>query len=358
MKNIKKLKEVINDFAFLKLIDANLDEYNQLDNYKQSNIVLIGIGGSWLGAELLASIANTQRNIIYLNTVQPEKILTILASLKPQDTLVISQSKSGNTLETRAGYFIFKKWFNDNQVALDKNMIFCSDSGAFFDTEAQKIRALHYKLDKEVGGRFSVLSCMGLVLAKLAGLDIKALIEGAKKYQENIDLIDDITSTIIDKNLTKVVIFNYNYLLETFNPWVLQLIAESLGKNNLEITPLIAIGVRDQHSILQMFSEGIKDKYVLVIPPHIDKDIIIDEFQFSLSDLLKAEYQGTIIDLKSIHPTTILDYDDNVVTYLGQLIIFAELLTANIGVNLGINPFNQNGVENSKLITKKILNLT
>jgi glucose-6-phosphate isomerase len=358
MKNIKKLKEVINDFAFVKLLDEPLTQYEILQEYNQKTIVLIGIGGSWLGAELLASLSKSSKKVIYINTIQPELVNQVLSSLDPAQTLIISQSKSGNTLETKSAYFIFKKWFNDNKIDLSKNLIFCSDENAFFELEAKACNSLHFKLDKNIGGRYSVLSCMGLVLATLLDIDTKLILSGAKKYSENIDLIDNIISTIIDKNLTKIVIFNYNYLLETFNPWVQQLIAESLGKNNLEITPIPAIGVRDQHSILQMFSEGYKDKYILVIPPHIKEDIKIDEYQFGLSDLLKAEYQGTIIDLKTKHPTTILDYDDNVITYLGQLIIFAELLTACLGVNLDINPFDQPGVENSKIITKKILNIT
>jgi glucose-6-phosphate isomerase len=357
MKNIKKLKEVINDFAFVKLLDEPLNQYEVLQDYTQNSIVLIGIGGSWLGAELLASLSMSAKKVIYINTIQPEKIKLVLDELNPNDTLVISQSKSGNTLETKAGYFIFKNWFIDNGVNLSQNLIFCSDAGAFFDTEAKSFDALHFELNHDIGGRYSVLSCMGLVLASLLNVDIKLLLSGAKKYSENIELIDNITATIIEKKLTKLVIFNYNYLLETFNPWAQQLVAESLGKNNQEITPITAIGVRDQHSILQMFAEGYKDKYILVIPPHIEADIVIEGFEFTLSDLLKAEYQGTIIDLKSFHPTTILDYDDNVITYLGQLIIFAELLTANLGINLSINPFDQQGVENSKIITKKILNI-
>ena len=357
MKNVKKLKEVINQFPFLNLLQEPLKQYDILSNYKQKNIVLIAIGGSWLGANLLASLTDSKKNIIYINTIQPEVIAATLSTLEAKDTLVLSQSKSGNTLETKAGYYIFKKWLTNSNIELNKSMIFCSDADTFFDTEAKSIGALHFDLDKNVGGRYSALSCMGLVLAKLVGINLNHLLEGAKKYSENIDLIDNITSTVINKDLTKLVLFNYNYLLETYNPWFIQLVAESLGKNNLEITPIVAVGVRDQHSILQMFNEGFKDKYILVIPPHVKDDIVVDEFKFSLTDLLKAEYQGTIIDLKSIHPTTILDYDDNVVTYLGQIIIFAELLTANIGLNLGINPFNQNGVENSKLITKKILNI-
>jgi glucose-6-phosphate isomerase len=368
MKNVKRsnVDTKIQDFGFIKLLDNDVSIYNQLNqivNKPPKSIIIIGIGGSWLGAQLLSEIAKTEINLNFLNTIQPQVINSRLQKLDASDTLVLIQSKSGKTLETITVYEIVKEWLATSLPEYASHMIFCSDQDTFLHSEAKKYKSLFFPLNKDVGGRYSILSCMGLVLAKILQIDIETLIKSGKTAISHLPQIELIIESITTKKLTKLVLFNYNYLLPTLNQWLTQLVAESLGKDKLEITPITAIGVQDQHSILQMFAQGTQDKYVITIPPIIDNqsDLQIPNHNFTLNQLLLAEYQGTLKDLSNIHPTldinSIIDNDDNLAIYLGRIVVFFELLVALLGDRMNIDPFNQPGVENSKLIAKKILHL-
>jgi glucose-6-phosphate isomerase len=359
MKNIKKLKEVINGYDFLEIQNKDLLEYNKLnifDNF--STILLIGIGGSWLGAELLTSYNLTNKKVIFLNTIQPKIILEITTSLDLKNTCVLIQSKSGSTLETRTCYEYFKDLYQQNNLQISNHFIYVSDQDTFLKKESNTHESIFIELNKNIGGRYSALTCMGLILAKLLNIDLQEFKIGSQLCLSNLDIIEELTQGCINNNIQKIVLFNYNYKLTKLNDWFIQLIAESLGKEGKELTPISAVGVRDQHSILQMLSEGNKDKLVIFIPPILEVDLKIPKFNFTFNQLLEAEYHGTYQDLSNIHKVfelKQLNLSNN--QYLGYIITFFEIFTAYYGYLNEINPFNQNGVENSKIITKKILKI-
>jgi glucose-6-phosphate isomerase len=354
MKNIKKLKEVTNLLSFNSLLTQDLTVYNSLNEYKQNTIILIGIGGSWLGAELLASLSQNNKVVHYINTVQPELIKGIIDQCNPLDTLVVIQSKSGKTTETLAGYNYCKTWLINNNISLTNALIFCSESGSYLHKESQKNDSKFFELNNQIGGRYSILSCMGLVLATLLDVNIEDLILGASSPLLEVD---EIVQTLLNKSTKQLVLFNYNYQLTGLNPWFNQLIAESLGKDNSEITPLPALGVQDQHSLLQMFEEGENSKLCLFIPPFISNESDIDTgLGFSFNQLLKAEYQGTLASLKnSFEVIEFSNTFDNQTQYLGYLLQFFMSLTATYGLSKCINPFDQPGVEKSKQIIRALL---
>lgn len=354
MKSIKKLSEVTNLLSFNKLLTQDLSVYDCLKEYKQNTIILIGIGGSWLGAELLASLNSSPKRVYYINTVQPELVKEIIDNCDPNDTLVIVQSKSGTTTETLAGYNYCKTWLIDNNIELTTALIFCSESGSYLHKESQKNNTKFFELDTQIGGRYSILSCMGLVLAALLEVDIDDLIIGASSPLLEVD---EIVQKLLNNSSKQLVLFNYNYKLKGLNPWFNQLIAESLGKEKSELTPLPALGVQDQHSLLQMFEEGESNKLCLFIPPCIDRSNDIDTgLGYSFNELLEAEYQGTLTSLKNSFEVIELQNRLDIQTqYLGYLLQLIMSVTASYGINKGINPFDQPGVEKSKQIIRTLL---
>ncbi len=355
MKNIKKLKEAIKDYSFLDLLEEDLSQYNLLAEYKQNTIVLIGIGGSSLGAKVISSLSKSKKKVIFLDHLNSNFILDLLKQLDPIDTLYLIQSKSGKTQETLALYSIFKKWLIDNQSSLSRNIIYSSDPGTFLEQEAIQNGSVFYKLNPNVGGRYSAFSCMGLVLAKLLEIDIYELISSAKLYPQYLNNIQELALATFESRVKTIVNFSYNHKLPYLNEWIVQLIAESLGKSGKEYLPISCTGVKDQHSFLQLLSDGIKNKLIFFYPPFEGQQLAIPGYDYTINQLLEAEYLATFESLKLIH--SYYEFDDNVNLnkYLGKIIIFFEIFTAYLGELNSINPFDQPGVENSKKITQEIL---
>ncbi|MGL4758781.1 MAG: hypothetical protein ACRCXZ_05570 [Patescibacteria group bacterium] len=358
MKNIKRLKEVIKDFSFLEALQEDLDQYKALDNFKQKTIILIGIGGSALGAQLLSNInPKSDKQLIIVDHIQPEVINNIL-ELEPSEVLIVIQTKSGNTLETINLAEIFIKWFEDNNLEIKNNFIICTEKQSNLEKRFQSFNVLQFELNSKIGGRFSVLTCMGLVIAKLLDINVLDLIEGAKQaLKTDQSSIEEIANTIVDNKIKILTVFNYNYLIPDISSWITQLVSESLGKNSNELLPFNLQGPKDQHSALQMLIDGSKNKFVMFIPPYITQDVQIPNQKYSLHDQLMAEYKGTFRSISNRHTTFEFDECVNITNYLGKIIVFFELLVAYIGFIQGINPFDQPAVEESKLITNQILKL-
>jgi glucose-6-phosphate isomerase len=356
MKSTKKLKEVISQYNFIDLLSESTNQYDLLSEYKQSTILLIGIGGSSLGAKLLAQLSSSKKQVHYLDHLNSNTILDLLSQLDPLDTLLVVQSKSGKTLETISVYNIFKKWLSDNKSSLAKNIIYCSDKGTDLEQEATVNGSSFFELNGNVGGRYSILSCMGLVLATLLKVNIQDILSTASKYNSYLNDIEELAIAIKSNRVKTISIFNYNHKLTLINDWFVQLLSESLGKNGKEYLPLSCYGVKDQHSILQLLEDGAVNKLILFIPPTYGEEIAIPNSNYTINDLLKAEYIGTFESLKSSH--LYYEFDDNVNLnkYLGKIIIFLEILVAYLGELNDINPFDQPGVEKSKKIAKLILN--
>ena len=236
-----------------------------------------------------------------------------------------------------------------------------------------------FNIPKNVGGRFSVLSAIGLVPLGLCGADIKALLDGAssvkEQYLHNRDdtIIQKAYHYATHKNAKINVLFSYSDRLTSFNEWYIQLWAESLGKKRgykrVGLTPVGLVGSKDQHSFLQLIMEGIKDKTVTFITIKDHKsDIMVPNLSLeylnscdfanskSISDIFNAQAHSTIqalaSELISIDEIALDRIDE---WHCGWLIYYYELLTSAVGVMLGINTYDQPGVETGKRILKKLL---
>ncbi|MBF0928613.1 MAG: glucose-6-phosphate isomerase, partial [Campylobacter concisus] len=236
-----------------------------------------------------------------------------------------------------------------------------------------------FNIPKNVGGRFSVLSAIGLVPLGICGYDIKALLDGAlackKQYIEQKDssIVAKAYHYATSRNASINVIFSYCDRFFEFNDWYVQLWAESLGKKRgykrVGLTPVGLVGSRDQHSFLQLIMDGVKDKSVtfIKIKDHASDKTIpnlslkgLEECDFvaslSLNELINLQCDATAMALVqegiSVDTITLERLDE---FHAGWLIFYYELLTSATGIMLGINTYDQPGVEIGKRILKTML---
>ncbi len=335
----------------------------------------VGIGGSALGTEMLLSALSQSSNVkfTFINNIDPDDLSRKLEDINLHEALIYVVSKSGTTAETVAAMSIIIQKFKNLGITESKYkdyFVFCTDpqKGELKNISRQwDIETL--EIPANVGGRFSVLTPVGLFPSLFAGINIQGLLEGAEKIKQNLFNKDKAQKffelaqwikALHDQGVQQTVMMPYSSLLREYSSWFVQLWAESLGKDGKGLTPIPAFGATDQHSQMQLFMEGPQDKILMILEVekfHSDfslkNDVESESFKnlspFKLSDLMKAELEGTLTALKEnkrhvVHIKLPILNEDS----LGQLILFAECLTVIVGEFLKVNPFNQPGVEAGK----------
>jgi glucose-6-phosphate isomerase len=294
-------------------------------------------------------------------------------------------SKSGGTAETMAQYLVVRAWLDEALgPAAYRHLVFTTDPvrGALREL-AQREGIATLTVPPAVGGRFSVLSPVGLLPAALVGIDVRALLHGARTAIERA-LADDLlrnppalwaalhwaADTWLGARLH--VLMPYTDRLREFAEWYRQLWAESLGKRVdrrgqpvfLGPTPVGAVGATDQHSQVQLFMEGPFDKAVtflavddlgtdITIPsrPDLPPDLAYLSGH-TLGELLHAEYEATSAALARMgRMNCTLRLPDLSAATIGELIMFFQLATGYAGAWYGVDPFDQPGVELGKQLT-------
>jgi len=380
----EKIKEERdNSFYFTKLPYQHTEEIKKLAIEIRENFdyfVVIGIGGSALGNQMIQEAINgfNYNNFNYpkfyiMDNVDPEKIGNILDLIDIRKTMFNVITKSGSTVETIANFAIVLTTLKDKLGEGYKNhLIFTTDPEKGFLRkfgEREGIKMLD--IPPKVGGRFSVLSNVGLLSSAVCGIDIDLLLEGARKADELcmkisnplenpaylIGLIHYLACERKGKHIS--VMMPYFERLSSFVDWYRQLWAESLGKEGFGQTPLKSIGTIDQHSQIQLFRESPKDKIITFLRVlessrdyKIPKDIP-EEIGYlanhSLKEILDIELEGTIAALiKSQVPNLTITIDRLNHYNLGMLIYIYELATGFTGMLYKINPFDQPAVEEGK----------
>ncbi len=342
-------------------------------------VVVIGIGGSSLGSKAIYSALHHKLNkkMLFLENPDPLELREKFASIEPEQSLFFVVSKSGTTIETIS---IFKALLQHFDLGLPNERIkIITDADSPLHHFADRYDLQCFTIPKNVGGRFSVLSAVGIVPLTLAGVDTKRLLDGARAFlysffsgNEEHLLYKASFFAKEQKRYPINVLFSYGTYLEDLTKWYVQLWGESLGKKDAKgervgLTPVGHIGSVDQHSFLQLIIDGPQDKTVtflkvkdfgndLLIPPlrfdHLQKTDFVNGRTFT--ELLNAECDATkeAVMMQGVPADTIemekLDEES-----LGELIIYYELLTAAVGALLGINTYNQPGVELGKQILRK-----
>jgi len=379
-------------------IFQEIDQFakNIIASKKFENLVIAGIGGSALGSQaimeaLLSPVWNqlspTQRKnylkYYFVDNVDPDWNQQILGYLDLEKTLFCVISKSGSTAETASTFL----WAFENLRTLkpdswQENFVLITDSkaGALREFSNQyKVKA--FSVPSNVGGRFSVFSSVGLVPLALTGIKItdfqSSLQRVSKKYLEPelFDLKENKAVCLAlaiylaylreDKKINPLMI--YSSCLSRIGDWYIQLLAESIGKSKkIGITPLKFVGATDQHSQLQLISDGPHDKFPIFIFVNKFKNQLqlssekIKGFEKlageSFYRLIQAEGKATRQALlKKQIPSIALTLEKISESSLAELIFTFELMTALLGELFEVNAFNQPGVELAKKYTYALL---
>ena len=367
------------DIGYYHLPSLGMDIVSKIEEIAKrdfDSVVLVGVGGSSLGVKALYDMLNLQKELIFLDNLDPYSIEQNSTRINPNRSIFIISSKSGTTIETISIYKYILEKFN---IKSYENFVFITDPNSPLESYAKEIGAIIFNIPKNVGGRFSVLSAIGLVPLGLCGADIKDLLAGANSAKEQY--LDNGDDGVLQKayhyathSSAKInVLFSYSDRLTSFNEWYVQLWAESLGKKRgykrVGLTPVGLVGSKDQHSFLQLIMEGVKDKTVtfITIKDH-DSTISVPNLKLnfldgcdfvnskSIAEVFNAQAHSTMQALAS----EMISIDELVIDRLdewhcGWLIYYYELLTSATGLMLGINTYDQPGVEAGKRILKKLL---
>ncbi len=357
------------------------------------HVCLVGIGGSALGAWALDCAlrgphpvqAAGQPKLVILDNVDPDLVQLGLASMDPKRTLVVVIAKSGATAETVATFLIVKAWLEAGAgaAAAGKIVVVTSEGRGDLKVLATREGYPTFHLPENVGGRFSVLSAVGLVPAALIGVDIVKLLKGAAAMNklawsndlaENTPLRAALYHWLLMTKKKKPIQVAFPYANRLWGTafWFRQLWAESLGKAknrkgkvvNVGQTPVAALGTTDQHSQVQLYMEGPNDKvfsFWTVAKPK-DKGAIpkakpgLEGFDYlcgqSLAKLLDAERRSTEAALtENNRPNCSFTLDKVDEEHIGAFFQLMEFETAFAGELLNINAFDQEGVELGKKFT-------
>ncbi len=345
-------------------------------NQQFEKVVVLGVGGSSLGGKTLTSIAkNSAAKIIFMESIDSFSIANDLENINLQKTCFLVISKSGETIETTCQTLILLKKFREADIQnFQQHFIFITqDHQNSIAKIAQEIGSKIYLHPQNIGGRFSYLSIVGLLPAAICGLDIFAIRNGAKRILE--DFIDQkITENAIieisvqqlylmGKGFSNNVIMPYIDRMKDFTDWYRQLWAESLGKNNFGGTPITSMGTVDQHSQLQLYLEGPRDKFFTFITSknHPNNFSVIDLPNCptlfggkNLSEIVYAEQESTIEVLNQKHlPIRVLELvnlDEETLSGLMMQMFLETILIAKVK---NINPFDQPAVEFRKKLAKE-----
>ena len=339
---------------------------------KYKNIVIIGMGGSILGSHAIFKFLEQKikKNLFFFDNIDYDKALSFKKKNKGS-VLFIIISKSGNTIETISN-FLFLNKIKKNQ----KNLILVSErrNNALFEI-AKKYDLFYVEHKDYIGGRYSVLSEVGILPAYLMGINIFSLRKNFEKFFLSIkkkknflkESTIQIANIMYQKKLNSLIFLNYSPKLEKFLYWCQQLIAESLGKKGNGFMPVISPVPKDHHSVLQLYLDGPKDKlfYIFSIIENTKKKIKVQKISKHINylhnkDLFKikdAQKEALIKTLKKnkipFRELKIKKCDEET---LGQLFAYFILETSIVGKILDINPFDQPAVEQVKKFTKIILN--
>jgi len=348
-------------------ISFNKSDLKKFNKYKP--VLVIGMGGSTLGAHAIYSFLKQKINkdFVFFDNLDQLKIEQIKKKINLKKCLFIIISKSGNTIETLINSNLFK-----DKISFKNTIIITEKKINLLNTFAKNKKILHIDHKDYIGGRYSVLSEVGMVPAYFMGLKINSLRENLLiffKSKQNLFLIDSVIKLAHIYNLKKInsiILLNYAPQLNEFLYWLQQLIAESLGKKGKGILPVVSPTPRDHHSLLQLYLDGPKDKLFYIFSLNLNKKMKINNnifgkaFKFAeskeLSKVVEAQKNALIKILKNKNiPFREFKISKIAEETLGELFSYFMLETALIGNLIGINPFNQPAVEEVKVLTKKYL---
>ena len=358
-KQIRDSKNVLNTLSKSYNYNYKKKNLSKLKKFKEFN--LIGMGGSTLGTEAIYFFLNdkVKKKINFLNNLDNFK----KTNNKKSCNIIVS--KSGNTLEVATNVNLFVK-------KNDKNLIITENKDNYLNTIAENLKSEVIEHKNFIGGRYSVLSEVGMIPAELMGLNInkfKNINKLIKSKSFNKSLVDSVERTLrlIKNKRYNSIILNYDPRSTKLFEWYQQLVSESLGKKSKGVLPLISSMPKDNHSLMQYYLDGPKINFFTFffvfdkLSKSISNPDLLKNFSYlrnkRLSDIIYTQKKATenIFDLKKI-PFRSIEIKNRSEESLGELFTFFILETILLGRALKVNPFDQPSVELIKKETKKIFN--
>ena len=340
-------------YSFNKKIIKRLNRY--------STFRLIGMGGSTLGVEAIYQFLQnkTKKKFIFINNLKP--ILSKNEKNKKACNIIIS--KSGNTLETISNSSLL--------INKNKNVFITENKSSNLFKLANELKSEVIEHKNYVGGRYSVLSEVGMLPAELMGFKEKKFkrfnkLVKSKNFVSN--LITNVNSilTLVKQKKFNSIILNYDENSDNLFKWYQQLVAESLGKKSKGILPIISTMPKDNHSLMQLYLDGPKNNFYTFFSVNEKKtetfklNKTLNALKYlnnkSFTEIIRAQKKATeIVFKKEKLPFRSFEIKDRSEETLGELFSFFILETILLGTALKVNPFDQPSVELIKKETKKIL---
>ena len=362
-----QLNNLLSKFPILKTLSSNYKySFNKkiikrLNRY--STFRLIGMGGSTLGVEAIYQFLQnkTKKKFIFINNLKP--ILSKNEKNKKACNIIIS--KSGNTLETISNSSLL---INKNK---NKNVFITENKSSNLFKLANELKSEVIEHKNYVGGRYSVLSEVGMLPAELMGFKEKKFkrfnkLVKSKNFVSN--LITNVNSilTLVKQKKFNSIILNYDENSDNLFKWYQQLVAESLGKKSKGILPIISTMPKDNHSLMQLYLDGPKNNFYTFFSVNEKKtetfklNKTLNALKYlnnkSFTEIIRAQKKATeIVFKKEKLPFRSFEIKDRSEETLGELFSFFILETILLGTALKVNPFDQPSVELIKKETKKIL---
>ncbi|QCC58356.1 glucose-6-phosphate isomerase [Natrinema thermotolerans] len=337
-------------------------------------LITVGIGGSSLGAATIVNALESDTETVFLDNVDPEWVSRRLDGIALENAAINVVSRSGTTAETLANFLVVRAAFEDAGVDWTERTIVTTGESGPLRNLADRHDLPSLKVPDGVPGRFSALSAVGMVAAAVCGHDLEALLAGAAAERESLSgsLFEcpayayGATTYALDGRGAGInAVMPYAESLETSAEWFAQLWAESLGKDDLGQTPVRALGVTDQHSQLQLYRAGPRDKLVTFVTADADADRSIpatdvEELAYlgdaTLGDLLEAEFEATEASLAAAGRPNVRVELEAVDEYeLGGFLYGMEAACVLAGELYGVNTFEQPAVEWAKKATRGLL---
>jgi glucose-6-phosphate isomerase len=358
---------IVEKNEILKSLTKNYkDKFNSniLKKFKESSeFKVIGMGGSSLGAKAIYNFLQhkIKKKFSFFDNLKVENLKT---NKKNKNCTNLIISKSGNTLETivNANLFIKKK---------DKNIFITENKKNYLYLLAERLKAEIIHHNDFIGGRYAVLSEVGMLPAELMGLNVKDFRQLNFLIKNKVffnSLISNVSSTLYfmkNKKFNSIII-NYDEKSDSLFKWYQQLIAESLGKKKKGLLPIISNMPKDNHSVMQLYLDGFKNNFFTFFSVNengsqkLNNNQILSSKKFlknkNLQNIIFAQKKATemVFNKKNI-PFRSFEIKRRDEKTLGELFCFFILETILIGKSLNLNPYDQPAVELIKQNTKKLL---
>jgi glucose-6-phosphate isomerase len=359
------------------------ERFGDVKSARFKNLVIVGLGGSSLGTRVIQEVAQA-KNVFFIDNVDAlefeallKGILKDLGDYKSNCWAFVS--KSGTTIESLCTLELLEQVYKERGLELaDYSIVISETKESSLTKWARAHKVPEFEIPQDVGGRFSILSAVGLVPAAFLGMNLAKIRQGAVQALADQELVATLMAQFVqsfERGEWITLLWSYNSRMKNFGLWFQQLWAESLGKAVQRdgrpaprvSTPMCAIGASDQHSILQQVMEGAKDKFV-VFQRFGDSEgglLKIHQAQFpetqclegrTMGELLRVEAESTqeALNQKGVSTLT-LKYQALDEESLGYQFMLWELVVAGLGEYLGINAFDQPGVELGKILAKQKL---